>query len=167
MKRRLSYGLPLAANATLAMAALLFGVALWSALRIAPLPPVTPSTSAGTLTLARSSRVVMAATAASSHALASDPFSPGRRLRPEPSVTTTVSRDATPVPEPPTVRLLGTVMRGGSGFAVCQVASDPPRTVRIGETLGELTLITLDRGRATFRAANGTRVELSLTPPGT
>ena len=167
MKRRLPHGLPLAANAALAVAALLLGAALWSALRIAPLPPVTPSASAGTLTLAGTSRDVMAATAASPHALASDPFSPGRRLTPEPSVTRTVSRDATPAPEAPTVRLLGTVMRGGSGFAVCQIASDPPRTVRVGETLGELTLITLDRGRAIFRAANGTRVELSLTPPGT
>ena len=167
MKRRLPHGLPLAANVALAVAALLLGAVLWSALRIAPLPQVTPSTPAGTLVLAGTSRDVLAATAASPHALASDPFSPGRRLRPEPSVTRTVSRDAAPVPAPPTIRLLGTVMRGGSGFAVCQVASDPPRTVRVGETLGELTLITLDQGRAIFRAANGTRVELSLTPPGT
>ena len=167
MKRRLPRGLPLLANATLAMATLLVAAALWGALRIAPLPPVTPSTQGGSLVLAGTSRDAMVATAASSRALANDPFSPGRRLRPEPSVTRAVARTAAPSPEQPTVRLLGTVVRGGSGFAVCQVASDPPRTVRIGETLGELTLITLDRGRATFRAANGTRVELSLTPPGT
>ena len=165
MKRRLPRDLPLVANATLALATLLVGATLWSALRVAPLPAVTPSTQAGSLVLAGTSRDAMVARSAS--ALASDPFSPGRRLRPEPSVTRAVSRVAAPAPEPPTVRLLGTVMRGGSGFAVCQVASDPPRTVRVGETLGELTLITLDQGRATFRSANGTRVELSLTPPGT
>lgn len=165
MKRRLPRGLPLAANITLAAAALLFGAALWSALRIAPLPSVLSSTAPGTLTLAGTSRAAVAA--ASEHALASDPFRPGRRLRAEPSVTRTVARVATPATESTTVRLLGTVMRGGSGFAVCQVASDPPRTVRVGETLGELTLITLDQGRAIFRSANGTRVELSLTPPGT
>jgi hypothetical protein len=167
MRRRLPRGLQLAATAALATAALLFGLALWSAVRIAPLPSVTPSARDGTLTLAGTSRDATAETPASSPALANDPFSPGRRLRAEPSVTTTVSRAATPVIEPTPVRLLGTVMRGGSGFAVCQLASDPPRTVRVGETLGELTLITLDQGRAVFRSANGTRVELSLTPPGT
>jgi len=167
MMRRVPHGLPLVANATLAAAALLLGAALWSALRIEPLPSVTPSTMDGTLTLAGTSRDAIPATTAIARVLASDPFSPGRRLRPEPSVTRTVSRVATPAPAPPTVRLLGTVMRGGSGFAVCQLASDPPRTVRVGETLGELTLITLDQGRAIFRSANGTRVELSLTPPGT
>lgn len=167
MRSRLPRGLPLYANATLAVATLLLGVALWSALRVAPLPPVTPSSQAGSLVLAGSSRDAIVATSASTRALTSDPFSPGRRLRPEPSVTRAVSQVATPAPAPPTVRLLGTVMRGGSGFAVCQVANDPPRTVRVGETLGELTLITLDQGRATFRSANGTRVELSLTPPGT
>jgi len=167
MRRRLPHGLPLVATTALVAATLLFGAALWSALDIEPLPSITPSTTDATLTLAGASRDAMSGTPARSRTLASDPFSPGRRLRPEPSVTRTVSRVATPAPEPPTVRLLGTVMRGGSGFAVCQVASDPPRTVRVGETLGELTLIALDQGRATFRAANGTRVELSLTPPGT
>ena len=167
MKRRLPHGLPLVANATLGVAALLFGAALWDALRIAPLPPVTPSAQAGTLTLAGTSRAATAATPPSVRALASDPFSPGRRLRAEPALTRAVARAATPAPELPTVRLLGTVMRGGSGFAVCQVADDPPRTVRIGETIGELTLIALDRGRAIFRSANGPRVELFLTPPGT
>lgn len=167
MRRRLPRGLPLVADATLAVATLLVGAALWSALRVAPLPPVTPSIQAGSLVLAGTARDAMVATSARPRALASDPFSPGRRLRPEPSVTKAVSRVATAAPAPPTVRLLGTVMRGGSGFAVCQVANDPPRTVRVGETLGELTLITLDQGRATFRSANGTRIELSLTPPGT
>jgi hypothetical protein len=167
MRRRLPRGLPLVADAALAAATLLFGVALWSALRIEPVSPLAPAVQAGTLTLAGSARDPASAAAASPHALASDPFSPGRRLRPDPSATITVTQAATPVVAPPTVRLLGTVMRGDSGFAVCQVASDPPRTVRVGETLGELTLITLDQGRAIFRSANGTRVELSLTPPGT
>lgn len=167
MRHRLPRGLPLAANITLAAAALLLGAALWSALHIAPLPPLAPSTQGGTLTLAGTSRDAVPTTGAGSPALASDPFSPGRRLRAERSVTRAVSRVATPVTAPATVRLLGTVMRGGSGFAVCQLASEPPRTVRVGETLGELTLIALDQGRAIFRSANGTRVELSLTPPGT
>ena len=167
MKRRLPRGLPLVAHATLVVATLLVGAALWSALHVTPLPPVTPPSQAGSLVLAGSSRDARVVTSAGAAALASDPFSPGRRLRPESSVTRAVSQVATPAPEPPAVRLLGTVMRGGSGFAVCQLASDPPRTVRVGETLGELTLITLDQGRATFRSANGTRVELSLTPPGT
>ena len=167
MKRRLPRGLPLVADATLVISTLLVGAALWSALRIAPLPPATQPNQAGSLVLAGSSRDAVVGTNATTRALASDPFSPGRRLRPERSVTKAKARVATPAPAPPTVRLLGTVMRAGSGFAVCQVANDPPRTVRVGETLGELTLITLDQGRATFRSANGTRVELSLTPPGT
>lgn len=168
MRRRLPHGLPLVAATALAAATLLCGAALWSALRIEPLPSTQPSTMDATLTLAGAPRdAILATPARSGAALANDPFSPGRRLHAEPREMKAVSRAATPVVQPVTVRLLGTVMRGGSGFAVCQLASDPPRTVRVGETLGELTLITLDQGRAIFRSANGTRVELSLTPPGT
>ena len=167
MRRRLPHGLPLVATTALVAATLLFGAALWSALGIEPLPSITPSTTDATLTLAGASRDAMSVTPARSRTLASDPFSPGRRLHVEPREMKTVSRAAMPMVQPVTVRLLGTVMHGGSGFAVCQLASDPPRTVRIGETLGELTLITIDQGRAIFRSANGTRVELSLTPPGT
>jgi hypothetical protein len=100
-------------------------------------------------------------------ALASDPFSPDRSLpddgaADEPSQA--AERPATPAGEP---TLLGTVVRGSGSFALCQLPSDVPRIVHIGEQLGDMTLISLDQGRAVFRTRTGTQVELTLSKPVT
>ena len=167
MRRRVPGLLPLASMIALGGATLLLVAALWSALRIDPLPAVGHDRPNGELVLAGGARGLRTDSASSLVALASDPFSPDRRLPDEPSDDSPAPRDTVPVAPADTVRLLGTVVRGSSGFAVCQISSDTPRIVHLGERLGGLTLISLEQGRAVFRAPNGTRLELSLSQPGT
>lgn len=95
--------------------------------------------------------------------LARDPF----RSRHSEWSDGAVSTGTTPAPTIAAIRLLGTVIRGGGGFAVCQLSAESPRIVHIGERLGELTLESLEQGRAVFRSANGARLTLSLATPGT
>ena len=61
------------------------------------------------------------------------------------------------------VHLLGTVIRASGSFALCQLPADIPRIVHVGERLGELTLISLEQGRAVFQAPRGARLELVLS----
>ena len=63
------------------------------------------------------------------------------------------------------IRLLGTVVRPSASFALCQLAADVPRIVHVGEKLGEMTLISIEQGRASFQAPHGGRLELSLSTP--
>ena len=98
--------------------------------------------------------------------LASDPFNADRTLPGEADGEVDTSAEGTaPVPAAE-VRLLGTVVRGSNPFALCQLTSDAPRIVHVGERLGDLTLVSLDQGRATFRSRSGAQVELSLSKPG-
>lgn len=102
--------------------------------------------------------------------LVSDPFSLDHSLPGDAAATDDAAPAADGADSAPAaaVRLLGTVVRGTSGgFALCQLAADAPRVVHVGERLGGLVLVTLEQGRAVFRAPNGTRLELSLSTPGT
>jgi hypothetical protein len=105
--------------------------------------------------------------ASSDLVLANDPFDPERATvvaaADEPREA---PRDTAPATPAVAVRLLGTVVRGGDSFALCQIQPEPPRIVRVGERLGDLVLLAIDQGRAVFRSRTGTRVELSLTTPG-
>jgi hypothetical protein len=166
MKRRVPEGLELVSTIALVGASLLLAVALGGALRVAPAPGVAPASPMLTLASARPASQSPADSTAVE--LASDPFSPDRALpaeavQPEESAPV----DSTPANPVGAVRLLGTVVRGAGGFALCQLPADVPRVVHVGERLGELTLISLEQGRAVFRAPNGTRLELSLSTPGT
>ena len=164
MKRRLPNGMQLASTTALVVAALLFAGALWSALRIDPPPGVVPSPPGAVLALDGLLPPGTLRDSAASAMLASDPFNPERSLpdRAEESVAT----DSTPSVPAMTVTLLGTVVRGSSPFALCQLPSDVPRIVHVGEKVGDLTLVSLDQGRAMFRARTGAQVELSLSRPG-
>lgn len=167
MRRRAPDLLPLASMIALGGGTILFVAALWSALRLDPLPAVPDDRPNGELVLAGGARGMGSDSASSLVALASDPFSPDRRLPDEPSDESPARRDTVPVAPPDSVRLLGTVVRGSGGFAVCQLSGDAPRIVHLGERLGGLTLLSLGQGRAVFRAPNGKRLELSLSQPGT
>lgn len=102
-----------------------------------------------------------------SGALASDPFS-ADRLLPEADVPDAPTADDASPPQPAVpMRLLGTVVRGDRGFAVCQLGNEPPQMVHVGERFGVLTLLGLQQGRAVFRAPDGSRIELSLSKPET
>ena len=64
--------------------------------------------------------------------------------------------------------LIGTaVLAEGRGFAMCQWGSEPPRLVRVGERVGDLTLRVVARGRATFTDGNGRRMEVRVPKAGT
>lgn len=166
MKHRLPDGLPLASLLALAAAALLFGAALWSAVRVAP-PPDVESSPAGAPLAFDAPASDSARDSSSTVALASDPFSVDRSLPGEGADDSPETSDSAAPAPAGEVKLLGTVVRTNGSFALCQLPSDAPRIVHIGERLGELTLISLDQGRAIFRARNGKPVELSLSKPGT
>lgn len=165
MKRRLPHGAPLASWLTLGGAALLFAGGLWSALHIAPLPEPTPSV--GTTLAIDALAPDAGRDRATPLALSSDPFSVDRGLPDETEPDTPAPATETPPAPNGELRLLGTVVRANGSFALCQLPSDVPRIVHVGEQVGELTLISLDQGRAIFRARNGKPVELSLAKSGT
>lgn len=70
-------------------------------------------------------------------------------------------------PEPAKPVVLGTVMStDGSHFATCQMPGGRPTVVRVGDRLGDYTVIAIDRGRVTFKNATGALLEISATRPG-
>ena len=164
MKRRLPNGGALASWIILGAATLMFAGALWSALRIAPPPGLEPSPPGAVVALDGLLPPDTQRDSAAAATLASDPFDPERSLPDR--VEESVAIDSTPSVPAAAVTLLGTVVRGSSPFALCQLPSDVPRIVHVGEKVGDLTLVSLDQGRATFRARTGARVELSLSRPG-
>ena len=96
--------------------------------------------------------------------LTRDPFRAGGRLPNELARAATAPETALPM-SVAAVGLLGTVVRPGGGFALCQLPGDVPRIVHLGEKIGELTLIALEQGRAVLQAPRGARLELTLTKP--
>ena len=95
-------------------------------------------------------------------ALTRDPFRAGGRLPNELAQAAAAPETVLPV-SIAAVGLLGTVVRPGGGFALCQLPGDVPRIVHLGEKLGELTLVALEQGRVVFQAPRGARLELTLT----
>lgn len=66
-----------------------------------------------------------------------------------------------------TVKLVGTVTAtDGGGFAMCQVGDETPRIVRVGQTIGGLTLEKIEQGAALFVSASGERIELRVPKVG-
>ena len=165
MMRRLPNGLPLASLLAVAAAALLFGASLLSAVRAGNPPAVDASPSSAAPAIA-APPLDPPRDSGATVALASDPFSPDRSLPGDAAADPSEPGDSVAPVLAAEVKLLGTVVRGVSPFALCQLPSDAPRIVHVGERLGDLTLISLDQGRATFRARSGTQVELSLFRPG-
>jgi hypothetical protein len=102
-------------------------------------------------------------------AVGKDPFHPERR---RPAV-----RFQLPGEEPPdsgkagatpaAFKLIGTAtMSEGRGFAMCQWGADPPKLVRIGESVGDLTLKAVQPGRAVFLTTGGKRYEVQVPKAG-
>jgi hypothetical protein len=78
-----------------------------------------------------------------------------------------VAESAEPMLAPEMVRLVGTVvLPADRSFAIYQLPSQAPRTLRVGESVGGLRLEAITPGAAIFRAADGTRIELKLPRPG-
>jgi hypothetical protein len=103
-----------------------------------------------------------------------DPFHPQRR-RPDGrfpvpgrpgTIGLTPAFSAAPAPPPPVVpRLLGTtVLLGGKGFAMLEAQGQPPRLLRVGESLDAFKLREVGRGRAVLLLGDSTIV-LELRNP--
>lgn len=102
-------------------------------------------------------------------AVGKDPFHPERR-RPAlrfrfpgeglPSAATEAAPAAA-------FKLIGTAtMPEGRSFAMCQWGAEPPKLVRIGESVGDLTLKKVEPGRAVFLTAGGKRLEVQVPKAG-
>lgn len=134
----------------------------WRAIQLDPLPAARASSVvAGAVSATRSSAQVDL-----TPAVELDPFRPDRR---RPPARYPVPGDAPPPSEKPPVTtpnvmtLVGTVMSlDGSSFAMVGVAGSPPRVVRVGQTIGDLTLKKIEQGRAVFRSAEGEVIELTV-----
>ena len=65
------------------------------------------------------------------------------------------------------IRLLGTVLLpNGASFAVCQLPSALPRTVHVGDSIGGLTVLSIDRGHVVLHTARGEKTEIDIVHPG-
>jgi hypothetical protein len=147
------------------------GVALWTlgrALSVRPMPE--PFVSEARRSQGSTDRPVATPSASLAAAVEGDPFHPERRRPAErfrlpgeagPSDTLAAADGAA------SLRLLGTaVLAEGRGFAMYQAGAETPRLVRVGETVGELTLKRVEQGRAVFRTRAGRAVELRVPKAG-
>jgi hypothetical protein len=101
-------------------------------------------------------------------AVGKDPFHPERR---RPAIRFQLPGEGPPesgdAAEPTPFKLIGTAtMSEGRGFAMCQWGADPPKLVRIGESVGDLTLKAVQPGRAVFLTAGGKRYEVQVPKAG-
>ena len=156
-----------AANLLLGVAAAALVVTTWRAVRVDPLPDAAPATVTGA---AAGDVIATRGPRDDADEIDNDPFRIDRQL-PEPEESaeyaTMVAEAAEPAIAPESVRLLGTVvLPAGRSFVVLQLPSQPARTLRIGERIGQLRLDAVQPGRATFRAPDGARIELHLSKPG-
>ena len=159
MRRRLPRGWPLASWTVLIASALIAAFALRQAATIDPLPLPQGAPNDGTMPLTARTMALSAV-----QPLTNDPFRPGRLLPAEIAAAAITPDTVMPV-SVVAIRLLGTVVRPTGSFALCQLPSDVPRIVHIGERLGEMTLIVLEQGRVVFQAPRGARLELLLSQP--
>ena len=161
-------GLALAAIVALVSASAVAASAAWRAMRLEPIPAAMPlparAEAQRVLALPTSGRLARTRPPV----LDNDPFHPDRELPGARSVVASEARGAVAQTVPPdAVRLIGTVLRPtGTSFVIYQLPSELPKTVRIGESVGGMTLVDVAPGRATFRAQTGSLVELSLSKPG-
>lgn len=158
---------PLVAPLAIAAVAVGFlGRVAWRAVELDSLPAVRRATPMSAQVLpARSTNVVDIAPA-----VELDPF---RADRQKPLARYALPGDAPapneqpPANPPASVSLLGTVMSlDGSSFAMVGMTGSPPRVMRVGQTIGNLTLRTIEQGRAVFRSATGETVEVRVSRGG-
>jgi hypothetical protein len=146
------------------------GYSFWRAMVVEPV--YAPTDGIGVVPIPSPVRLAVADPDGLEVAIDQDPFRPERRRPPErfPLPDDPVP-DPAPVlaaPDPGAVRLIGTVvMPEGRSFAMCQVAGEPPKLVRLGETVGDLTLRRVDQGLAVFITAGGATVEARVPKAGT
>jgi hypothetical protein len=99
-------------------------------------------------------------------AVDADPFSPNRQ-RPEEPYRLPGELVQAPTPSrSQQLKVLGTVViTNGASFAMCQIGSEPPVIVRVGQQIGNYTLKRVARGKAVFASPSG-EVEIAAPQPG-
>ncbi len=158
---------PAAALAAFMMSA---GLALWSLGRAVDLDRLSSVASAASIPrLSGAGHRQPLASAELDKAVGKDPFHPERR---RPAIRFQLPGEGPPASgeaaaEPTPFKLIGTAtMPEGRGFAMCQWGADPPKLVRIGESVGDLTLKAVEPGRAVFRTSGGKRYEVQVPKAG-
>lgn len=155
----------------LVAATLSIGAAGWSLVRAVTVTP-PPAASAPHDDRAVQAEPIFAGVTrtAITDAVASDPFRPERR-RPEsrfrlPGEEPAPSQAGAPAPVGD-LRLIGTVVSpDGGGFVMCQLGTETPKVVRIGERIGPYALVGVHQGRARFRAASGEVLDVTVPKAG-
>ena len=151
-----------AAVATI-LSALFAGWSVLRALRIDELPTSADATALGDVQVAARARPPRVDIAA---AVDADPFNPSRQRPTEVYMLPGELVVPAALPRTEQVRVLGTVVSTtGAGFAMCQLGSEPPTIVRIGEKIGVYTLKRVSRGSATFAGPAGD-VVIAAPQPG-
>ena len=152
----------LAASATL-VSALFAGWSVVKAVKVDDLPTGADATALGDVQLGMRERPPRVNVAA---AVDADPFNPSRQRPTEVYMLPHELVVPTPAPRGEQLRVLGTVVSTtGSGFAMCQLGSEPPTIVKIGEKIGAYTLKRVVRGSATFAGPAGD-VVIAAPQPG-
>jgi hypothetical protein len=71
-------------------------------------------------------------------------------------------------PEPLKPVVLGTVIAtDGANFATLQMPGGRPTVMRVGDKMGEYTVMAIDRDTVTFKNAAGRLIDITVTRPGT
>lgn len=145
----------------LVVAVVLLGFALFGAIRVeqveASVPPAAIADSALRFRIPGEGADVAAA-------VASDLFTDDRQAPPRRYLMPGQSDvDVQPTPRPV---VLGTALGGeGGNFAICQVAGAPSRIVRVGDKIGEYSVLGIERSKVTFRGADGERFTIDASKP--
>ena len=147
---------------TLAASVVVFLVAIVDAVRVqpveaAPAPAMIPDSA---LRFSGSSVAADLAAAAANDLFADDRQAPATRYR--------LPGEANDTPRQPAPRpvVLGTALSDdGGNFAICQLVGGQSMVVRAGARIGEFTVVSIERGRVAFRAANGERFSIDASKP--
>ena len=100
------------------------------------------------------------AAAAANDLFADDRQAPPKRYR--------LPGEASDTPRQPAPRpvVLGTALSDdGGSFAICQLVGGPSTVVRAGTRIGEFVVVSIERGRVAFRAADGERFSIDASKP--
>ena len=99
-------------------------------------------------------------------AVDADPFSPSRQRPEEPYRLPGELVEAATPSRALQLKVLGTVVvTNGASFAMCQMGSEPPVIVRVGQQIGSYTLKRVTRGKAVFASSSG-EIEIAAPQPG-
>jgi hypothetical protein len=142
------------------------GWSLANALRAEPLPVLPPSTVASIETIKRGPIVAPTDVEA---AVDADIFAPDRSAPDVPyRMPGELRPDDRPVAEPMKPNVVGTVVAtDGRSFALMQLGNERPKLVHVGDTIGEWTVKSIERGKVTLvRPVTGTRVDVTVPKPG-